>query len=213
MLHGQAEALMPAVAAAMDEAGLAAAALDLVAVAVGPGSFTGVRAGLAAARGIALALAKPVLGVTAFEAAAEATAAGAADDRGGGPLPLLVAIESRRRELYVQLFDAARRPLADPAAIMPEALADSVHAVIGAAPLVVAGDAAARALAALAGRRRAIAVEDPGPTAVGVARAALRRWRAGDWGGTGERGGVARALYLRPPDVTLGGGHRGPAAS
>ncbi len=201
MLHGQAEALMPIVAAAMTEASLPAAALDFVAAAVGPGSFTGIRAGLAAARGIALALAKPLLGVTGFEAVASAV------DRGDSRQFLLVAIESRRREFYLQLFDPARRPLADPAAIMPEALAEWTHAAVGTAPVVIAGDAAARAAAALAGRRCAIVAGDPVPSAIGVAQAALLRWRSG------KRGGEARALYLRPPDVTLSDGNPRPAGS
>ena len=54
-MHGQAEALLPLVDKAMREAGQVPAALDLVVATVGPGSFTGIRAGLAAARGIALA--------------------------------------------------------------------------------------------------------------------------------------------------------------
>ena len=61
--HSQAEALMPMVDAAMRKAGLPPAALDLVAATVGPGSFTGIRVGLAAARGIALATDAQLVGV------------------------------------------------------------------------------------------------------------------------------------------------------
>ena len=55
MMRGHAEALMPLVKRVMDEAGMAFTAIDRVAVTTGPGSFTGLRVGLAAARGIALA--------------------------------------------------------------------------------------------------------------------------------------------------------------
>src|SRR6185312_6342874 len=66
--RGHAEALMPMIEDAMAEAELAFDALDLVAAAVGPGSFTGLRTGLAAARGLALALDKPTHGVSSLAA-------------------------------------------------------------------------------------------------------------------------------------------------
>src|SRR5207302_2188062 len=69
-MHGQAEALLPLVNRAMREAGQEPAALDVVVVTVGPGSFTGIRVGLAAARGIALATGARLLGVTSFDAVA-----------------------------------------------------------------------------------------------------------------------------------------------
>ena len=74
MERGQAEALLPMAAAAMREAGFPPASLDCVATAVGPGSFTGIRVGLAAAQGIALALGAPLIGVTGFEAVVAALA-------------------------------------------------------------------------------------------------------------------------------------------
>ena len=68
MKRGHAEALMPLIAAVMKEAGLPFAALDRVAVTTGPGSFTGLRVGLSAARGIALAANRPVVGLTTLSA-------------------------------------------------------------------------------------------------------------------------------------------------
>src|SRR6266853_3397229 len=91
LARGHAERLMPMLRAVMAEAGLAFAALDLIAVTTGPGSFTGIRVGLAAARGLALASGLPILGVTAFEALAQAVSP---VERAG--LGLLVAIDSRR---------------------------------------------------------------------------------------------------------------------
>jgi tRNA threonylcarbamoyl adenosine modification protein YeaZ len=74
MERGQAEALVPMIASVLAEAALPVAALDLIAVTVGPGAFTGVRIGLAAARGLALASGVPALGVTSFAAVAAAVA-------------------------------------------------------------------------------------------------------------------------------------------
>jgi tRNA threonylcarbamoyladenosine biosynthesis protein TsaB len=195
MAHGQAEALMPMVEAAMREAALPVAALDFVAVTVGPGSFTGIRVGLAAAQGVALAAALPLLGVTGFEA----VAACVDRDQGGNDPLLLVALESRRAELYVQVV-ARDGPLASPAAVPPAALLGWTGAICGGHPLVVAGDAAARAAAALAGRPATTVLEARPATAVGVVRETLRRWRRG------ERQGRTEPLYLRPPDVTQPGG-------
>ena len=68
MKRGHAEALMPLIARVMKASGIAFAALDRIAVTTGPGSFTGLRVGLSAARGIALAAGKPVVGVTTLTA-------------------------------------------------------------------------------------------------------------------------------------------------
>ena len=73
MARGHAEALMPLVARVMDQAGMAFSDLDRVVVTTGPGSFTGLRVGIAAARGIALAVDKPAVGLsTLFAYAAPA---------------------------------------------------------------------------------------------------------------------------------------------
>jgi tRNA threonylcarbamoyladenosine biosynthesis protein TsaB len=190
MLHGQAEALLPMVEAAMREAGLAPAAIDCVAVTTGPGSFTGIRVGIAAARGIALARDLPLIGVSSFIAAA-ATAVIPAD------AVLLVALESRRADLYVQFFDPAGPALSEPAAVLPEALAVTVAVAAEVRPLTIVGDAAVRAAGVLGVRTGLAVLEKAPPAVVGLAAAALRRWR------DGERDGPVAPLYLRPPNVTL----------
>jgi tRNA threonylcarbamoyladenosine biosynthesis protein TsaB len=206
MTHGQAEALLPMVEAAMRDASLPVSALDLIAATVGPGSFTGIRVGLAAARGIALAAGIPLLGVTGFEAVAAAAERGDSQNaeagHGRGGLVLLVVLESRRTDLYLQFFDRRlfsddrRRPLDKPAAVMPDALAERVRRIAGCDPVLIAGDAAYRAAVALGRRPYTTVVEDLPAVATGVARAALRLWRAGQIGSEGP-------VYLRPPDVTL----------
>ncbi|HEY1301794.1 MAG TPA: tRNA (adenosine(37)-N6)-threonylcarbamoyltransferase complex dimerization subunit type 1 TsaB [Stellaceae bacterium] len=192
IVHGQAEALLPMVDRVVRAAQVSPAGLDLIAVTVGPGSFTGIRAGLAAARGIGLGIGRPVLGVSAFAAAAASLSPGRLCAGG----VLLVALESRRAELYVQFFDASGLPQGDPAVLPPGALGERVAGVAGDGPVVIAGDAAERAADALRGRPRLTVAAGSAPRAVGVLRAALARWRRGD------RGGEARPLYLHPPAVT-----------
>jgi tRNA threonylcarbamoyladenosine biosynthesis protein TsaB len=186
--HGHAELLLPLVDAAMREAGLSPAALDLVAVTVGPGGFTGIRVGLAAAQGIALATGAGLFGATSFEAVAASLLG-----KGESAATWLVALESRREDLYVQLFDRGGRPLAPPAAVMPAALAGMPGLE---APLLVAGDAAERAAAALPRASIARIVPDSAEVALGAAILAHRAWLAG------ARGNPAHPFYLRPPDVT-----------
>lgn len=93
MTRGQGEALIPMIADTMAAAGRTMAALTHIAVAVGPGSFTGVRVGLAAARGLGLALGIPVLGVMTFEVAALDL-----------PRPLTVILDTKRGDFYTQFF-------------------------------------------------------------------------------------------------------------
>jgi tRNA threonylcarbamoyladenosine biosynthesis protein TsaB len=201
MLRGQAEALLPMVDAAMRAAPFEVSALDIIAATVGPGSFTGIRVGLAAARGIAFAAALPLIGITGFEAVA------ASVDRGCGADAslLLVALESRRAELYVQLFDGDRQ-LGAPAAVLPPELGFMISESCADRFLLVAGNAAHRAASALAGRPRTMVAEEP-PAVVGVVREALRRWRRG------EPYVRAEPLYLHPPGVTLPRGGAGAASS
>jgi tRNA threonylcarbamoyladenosine biosynthesis protein TsaB len=204
--HSQAEALMPMVDAAMRKAGLPPAALDLVAATVGPGSFTGIRVGLAAARGIALATGAQLIGVSSFEAVAASLAQGLAQPDCGDVQFLLIALESRREDLYVQLFALPWTPVGPPASMMPAALREAVNAAVGEAPLLIAGDAAQRVALVLSNCADTVIVEDSAPDAAGVLRAGLRRWRSGAVD-------APRPLYLRPPDVTLPSSRRASSLS
>ena len=191
--HGHAEALFPMIERVMAEAGLAPAQLDAIAAAIGPGGFTGIRVGLAAAHGIALAVGARLIGISSFAAVA-ARVAGT-----GQPAceRLLVALDSRRSDLYVQLFarDAAL-PLAEPQALPADQLADYV-AGRDLRSLLIAGDAAEAAAAALGGRAHCAVAAGSAPDARGVAAAAFVELRSG------VLAGPVRPLYLRPPDVTL----------
>lgn len=198
--HGHAEALLPMVDRVMAKAGLRPSQLEVVAAAIGPGGFTGIRVGLAAANGIALAAGARLVGVSSFAAAA----AGAGG--GGEGRVVLVALDSRRADFYVQLFVPAGpedtlAPLAAPEALLPERLARyaaGIMAECGAVgTLLIAGDAAEAAGAALEGRLHFMLAADAAPGALGVAAAARRQLR------TEAPSGPVRPLYLRPPDVTL----------
>ena len=68
MAKGQAERLMPLVDEIFVEAGKTAAELGAIGIGIGPGNFTGLRISVSAARGLALALARPAIGVSVFEA-------------------------------------------------------------------------------------------------------------------------------------------------
>lgn len=97
MARGQDARLMPMVVDVLAQAGIDFAQLDRIAVTRGPGSFTGLRVGLAAARGIGLAAGKPVIGIDRFAIYRAARAQG----------DVLVVIDSKRVDLFCQFFPAA----------------------------------------------------------------------------------------------------------
>src|SRR6266436_3912309 len=108
MKRRHAEALMPLISRVIKAAGIAFAALDRIAVTTGPGSFTGLRVGLSAARGIALAADKPVVGVTTLTAyAAPVVSANASQ-------PVIAAIDARHDHVYVQAVAGDGSPLMSP---------------------------------------------------------------------------------------------------
>ena len=97
MKRGHAEALMPLIARVMKDSGVAFEALDRIAATTGPGSFTGLRVGLSAARGFGLAAGKPVVGVTTL------TAYAAPIVSESGEPPIISAIDARHDHVYLQV--------------------------------------------------------------------------------------------------------------
>lgn len=108
---GHAERLFEVIAAAQEQAGTAYGDLDAVAVSIGPGSFTGVRVGVATARGLSLALKIPAIGVSTLEALAWEARETA------GRRPVLVAIKGSGDRLFVAGFDAGGTQTHAPAAM------------------------------------------------------------------------------------------------
>lgn len=185
--RGQAAALPPMLRAVLARAGLRPEALDGVAVTVGPGSFTGLRAALALAQGFALAAGRPVVGVTVAEALADRL-------RGRlGGRALWVAIDSRRGRVFLERGDG----------LVPVAL-DALPPAAG--PVAVAGDAAIAVAARLAARGDDVMLTDARlPEPAHVAAVGARRLR-------GEIGACpAQPVYVDPPEATLPAGGLRPA--
>lgn len=138
-----AEALVPMLREVAADGGATLGAVDRFAVTIGPGSFTGIRIGLAAARGLALARERPLIGLSTLEV----LAAGVPESERDGPI--LAALDAGRGRLYAQIFDHALRPLCEPEAVPGEALPGLVGAAGHRGPLIVVGTGQEVALKAL----------------------------------------------------------------
>lgn len=203
MSRGHAEALVPMIAATLEAAGRSMDEVRRVAVTVGPGTFTGVRVGISAARGLTLALKIPVAGIGTLEM----LAGGAAFS---GEIPagakVLAAIDARRGQAYMALYqldgEGGSYPLhaeAEPAAVALEEagawLAEHAGPADAPSNTIVAVGSAAGLIGGLEGRSLNI-LPAVGPDAVTVARLGEKlpseRWDK-----------APQALYLRPPDAKL----------
>jgi tRNA threonylcarbamoyladenosine biosynthesis protein TsaB len=185
MERGHAEALMPLIARVMALAKMPFSALDRIAVTTGPGSFTGLRVGIAAARGIALAAGKPAFGLTTLAAfAAPLIAADAATG-------IAVAIDARHQHVYLQVFGPGGRTLVTPRLVSvadAAGLAKDRHAVR------LAGTGAALVAAAWP-------ENTPGPIYIDDRRAPDIAWVGQMGAAASEDSGPPRPLYLRAPDA------------
>jgi len=184
MTRGHAEALMPLIARVMSDAMLEFLDLDRIAVTVGPGSFTGLRVGVAAARGIAVAAGKPAVGLTTL--AAFAAPYIAADDVS----PLIAAIDARNDQVYMQLFGSAGRSLISPR-IAP--VRDAVR-VATRGPARLVGSGAAMIAAAWPSNEQR-------PSVVDAARAPRIDWVAQLGAAAAQALSLPKPLYLRAPDA------------
>jgi tRNA threonylcarbamoyladenosine biosynthesis protein TsaB len=186
MTRGHAEALMPMIAEVMEEARLDFGALDLIAAATGPGSFTGVRIAIAAARGLTLVTAAKLYGTDSLTVMARS--ARAAGVIGGGPFA--VVVDARRGMLYLGLYDSAGSKLDGPLLVAPDdavgVLPKDLRIVAGNGALLLAEAAVQR------GRKLEAILPELQPSAAALAEIALE---------SGETVPTLRPLYLRPPDA------------
>jgi len=190
MRTGHAERLLPQVMEVMAEGGLEMADLDRLASTIGPGSFTGTRVALAAARGMALALDIPLIGITTLEAVAAGLPLGNGRAR-------IAAFDARRGELYVQAFDGAGlRALSDPGVFKVDAAATAVIAAAEGRPIEIVGTGAELLNDALVGQgvRAEVPEAKPHPDAAVVARIAAS---------LAIPALPPAPLYLRAPDAKL----------
>ncbi|NDY42790.1 tRNA (adenosine(37)-N6)-threonylcarbamoyltransferase complex dimerization subunit type 1 TsaB [Dissulfurirhabdus thermomarina] len=185
----------------LERTGTAWEAVDLVAVGLGPGRFTGLRVGVATAQGLAFALDRPILGVPTLDALARLVTPAPGD-------LVCPLVDARRREVYAAVYRAGGTGeldrVAGPEALRPEDLARLLPAGAGRAWLL--GDGLDLY------RDRLLEAAGPGARpcpgglfhfrAAAVGAAALERWRAT---GKGDDPAALSPVYVRPSDARLPG--------
>ena len=198
--RSHAERLPGELEAALARAGLRRGDIDLLAVATGPGAFTGLRIGLATAQGLAMTLNRPVIGISALDA----LAAEAAD----GPATIVSPwMDAQRGEVFATLLDlAAAHTLEPPIAAPPAVLLEAWRAHIAGKPAVFIGDAVERdaALIAEAGAGQ-WTIRTPPHLAPALARLARGRAERGEAGLPHQ----LAPIYVRRPDVEVERERRG----
>lgn len=191
----QAARLLPAIESVLGEAGVDRRELSLIAVTIGPGSFTGVRVGLAAARGLAVGLGVPLAGIPT-------TSVLLAQSQPGERLAV-AAVDSRLGDWFCAIDEASDKQLAAPFAASAQDLADR----IAGRPCIVIGTGVKALAAALVAAGIDAIAEEAVPDAVVLAciadDAGIDAWRTHN-----EREGLPRPLYLRGVNITLPDGAR-----
>ena len=183
LVRGHAEALMPLIARVMDQGAIDFSELDRIAVTVGPGSFTGLRVGISAARGISMAAGKTVVGVSTLAAYAAPYIAEVRADA------VITAIDARNGNVYFQVFGSNGRPLVS---ARHGTIADAVSAVD--VPAYLTGSAARLLADHWPGDR-------PEPLDVDAKDAPDIEWVAQLGAAADPQLAPAKPVYLRAPDA------------
>jgi tRNA threonylcarbamoyladenosine biosynthesis protein TsaB len=186
----QAARLLPAIETVLDQAGVARRALSLIAVTVGPGSFTGVRVGLAAARGLAVGLGVPLAGLSTT---AVLLAQAQPRDRA-----IIAAIDSHLGDWFCAL-EKDEAPFV--------ATAESLGARLRGRSCIIVGTGAAALAAGLRASGLQAESEEAVPDPAILARLAAEGGPA-VWRARNSREGLPRPLYLRGVNITLPDGAR-----
>ena len=183
MARGHGERLFGLIEAVMLEARLAFSDLQRIAVTTGPGSFTGVRIGVAAARGLALASKVPLIGLTSLAVHAQA-----GREKSGGR-PILALIRARENEAFGQMFGPSLAPLGPPSVAVFDLWAEMAHK----SGAILAGSAAPDIALLMGPDGAALVLHDHAwvdpQSLLSLALAA----KASE--------GPVRPLYLKPPDA------------
>jgi len=194
MRRGQSEALVPMIEEVLSEAQLQAGDLDLIAVTVGPGAFTGLRIAIATALGLSLASGVTAAGISTMEALAYG-----ARVENAGPGPVITALDSRRDDIYLQGFSEDGLALGDVEAVASGALGLWASTAPFKGPAMLIGDAAERTIGPFADAGLTIhldlghAVPDAAHVAALAAQKTLKGLPLLE----------LRPLYLRPPDAVV----------
>jgi tRNA threonylcarbamoyladenosine biosynthesis protein TsaB len=182
----------------LKEAGLRIDEVDLFSVCTGPGGFTGIRVGMAAAKGLAMAAGRPLIGVTSLEATVAAA----------GHAPAILAMtRAREGEVFSQLFryEALEAPLPADAPLVSSPR-EALERVVRIGELVIIGEGAADNADLIAGyaanksgRRRRQWILGPRPQVLAplIAQVALIKVSAGDRGEAAD----VKACYVRPAEA------------
>ena len=187
----QAARLLPAVEAVLAEAGVGRRELSLVAVTIGPGSFTGVRIGLAAARGLSVGLGVPLAGLSTTSVL---LAQAPPRDR-----VVVAAIDSRLGDWFCALGNGQSQPFVASAGLLASRLVGKACLVIGSGAEALAGELIAAGVDTIA--------EEALPDPVILGRLAVDIGADG-WRARNAREGLPRPLYLRGVNITLPDGAR-----
>jgi tRNA threonylcarbamoyl adenosine modification protein YeaZ len=184
MTRGHAEALMPLIARVMDRAELEFSELDRLAVTTGPGSFTGLRVGLSAARGIALAAGRPAVGLSTLAGLAAPLIA---EDETSN---VVAAVDAHHDNVYLQVFGPTGRTLVSP---RNATVRDAVRASIAGRARLVGSAAGLLAAVWPRGTEPPLLVDSRGAPDIA--------WIARLGAAAAEGHGPPRPLYLRVPDA------------
>jgi len=183
----------------LEREGVALPEIDILAVGIGPGSFTGLRVGIATMQGLAMALNRPLFGISAFDALALIAFGGSGTNGSPDPLHVHVApwVDAWRGEVYAALYQNGRE-IEPPTVDLPEHL---LQPFIG-RPMLFTGDGAAmyRATISAALGNRAEFTEPVAPLLAGaMGTLAAREFRAGQR----PVPHAIRPLYVRRSDAEL----------
>jgi tRNA threonylcarbamoyladenosine biosynthesis protein TsaB len=193
---GHAEALIPMVERVMARAQLAFSDLDRIAVTTGPGSFTGMRIGIAAARALSLATGAPVMGFSTLDVMAQTARSNNVACAAGTPLParILVAVDARKDQVYAQLFGGEYSE-STAQVLSPEEAAK----LIPEGPVALVGSGAAMVAAHVEAHRNDVHMFYPDlqPSALCLVMMASQTAA----GTAPFKSTDIRPLYLRPPDA------------